>query len=221
MRSTIPALSKPVDLGVRTMGPQARKVASARPSRRNALDGGLRLTTHQFALQENNPFVRSTTRSIFLIGVLGETATILLFATGAMPTDAAIVIGLFLAFGSIALPLNLRWMNRGHTELDAERLLIKSKAGTHAYRWQDISSVQVTSLRASIPIGSFFYHLTGISRDERVVELRLHRSPRLGVGIGRFGTDIVGVPVPGFKLAHVYVRDPERFARAAQPFLRR
>lgn len=165
--------------------------------------------------------MRAMTRIIFFTVTVGETATILLFAAGTMPSDATMVMGLFLALGSIALAFNLRWMSRGRAELDAERLLIKSRAGTHAYRWRDISSVQVTSPRPSNAVASLAYHLLGIGTDESVVELGLRRSPRLGLGLRLSGTDIAGIPVPGFKSARLYVQDPVGFARAAQQLIDR
>lgn len=158
------------------------------------------------------------TRFALVIGVVGLFIIAALFGAGAIDAEGALFAAVFMLVASAAMVWNMRTMSGGVAKLTEARLEVHTNAGRHLYKWADILDIELDSLRSQSALRRFW--VAGrIAVDERLVEIRLRRSVRLGLHPRRFGTDILGLPSLVVKTVRLRLEDPDGFVLAASPHL--
>jgi len=109
----------------------------------------------------------------------------------------------------------------GTAYLDNDGLVVRTRGGTHYYKWDDIDSVRIRPFAAKGPVAWFARRMIGGETKQRIVEAKLRRSLRLSLSIwgNKFGTDIPGIPSLVFRTTGFYVENADDFLLAANAFM--
>jgi hypothetical protein len=176
------------------------------------------METHsrEFALVKAgaNPTVAFLRRTIVLAGLVAYLAFIVAHVTGNLSSQGVLGLGAFVLAAAVFLVWEVRREYQGNVVADAERLVVSTGAGRQSYRWSDVNGVRVITLSE---IGGFSRLLARIAKldsQRRLVEVTLHKRPRVSPIANRAGTDVWGIPRLGSRL-HLYLTEPEEFARFA------
>lgn len=180
-------------------------------------DLGSRVQQREFHLAGNSTS-SVLTKFAIVIGVVGLFIVAALFGAGTIDVEGALFAAVFMLLASAAMAWNMRAIGRGVAKLTEARLEVHTSAGRHLYKWTDILDIELKSLRSQSALRRF--RASGqITAEQRLVEISLRRSVRLGLLPGRFGTDILGVPSIVVKSVRLHLENPEAFVLAARPFL--
>ncbi len=141
-----------------------------------------------------------------------------LFAAGKTPWDTVWGIIILLLGLSVVFTWSIDRMHQGIAELTPTQLVVQTRGGRDAYRWEHIADVRVVTIAESGPLEGFFARMSGVDPNRPVVLLRLRRSLRIGIW-SRTGTDVVGPPSLVLKKARLFLDNPEGFVQEAQRYL--
>jgi len=174
----------------------------------------------EFALG-NDPSAKGVVRFLLLTAPVGPAIVLALFARNVVPEETAFGGSILLFVMQVAFALNLWLMQLGVAKLTDSRLVIRTRAGRHLYKWTDVADMRLKKLADLHATTRIWAAISGSDKERPFVEIKLRRSLRVGLLPGQFGTEIIGFPSFLFKTARLYLADPEAFIQAANPYLQR
>jgi hypothetical protein len=173
----------------------------------------------KFQLLRDNALLALTLRIVALFVVAAEATSLALYLADVIPVDAALMIGLFSLLGPLLFAWQLRQSQEGTAELSAEGLTVQTRVVWHSYKWEHIAKIEVIIVGETSLWNRLGCRLLGIGLEQPVVRVRLRRWLRLGWVKSEAGTNVAGIPHPGFKTVQFALQDPQGFARAVQRYL--
>ena len=173
----------------------------------------------RFELLRDNALLALTVRGIAVVVVVGEVVNVALYVTGVVGTSSAVGAGLLFLLGPLWIAWQVRGWQQGTAELSTEGLTVQTRSGRHYYKWEHIATIEVITVGETSLWNRLACRLLRIGLDQPLVRLRLKRWLRLGWIKAESGTNVAGMPGPGFKTVQFSLQDPQGFARAVQRHL--
>jgi hypothetical protein len=181
------------------------------------------VTPVEFRLRSGAPGTKFVVRFVWAFVWIGEAVTVFSLAIGTVDLFTAILIGSFLLFMGAATRWSQARYGEGTAYLDDHGLVVRTRGGTHYYKWDDIDSVRIRPFADKGPVAWLARRMIGGEAKQRVVKVKLRRSLRLSLSLwgNKFGTDIVGIPSLVLRRTVFYMENPDDFALAATALIRR
>jgi hypothetical protein len=175
----------------------------------------------QFPLVPNTPEVRARVRVCFATNLIALAFLLALLVAGEMHWESAAITAPGLVLMAFLHAWSAPLMSKGVARLDAERILVKTRASKHVYRWAHVADVRLTTLAEYARGGTTWAWIAGADPNEPLVEIHLERSHRVGLWPLHYGTDVIGLPTVVVRRIPLFVDDPKGFVEHAQRYLAR
>ena len=181
------------------------------------------MTPVEFRLRSGAPGTKFVVRFVWAFVWIAVAVTVFFLAIGTVDLFTAILMGSFLLFMGAITQWNQARYGEGTAYLDHHGLVVRTRGGTHYYKWDDIELVRIRPFTDKGPLAWLARRMIGGDAKQRVVEAKLRRSLRLSLSLwgNKFGTDILGIPSLVFRTTGFYVENADDFVLAANAFLRR
>ena len=178
------------------------------------------LKSTEFELLPNSPDVRVVTRGASLAALPGLTLTLVAYVTGWFSGETALFCGIGFLLLTAVFYWWIRGTSRGVVEVNADRLLVRTRSGRQVYAWTDIAEIRLNTMRQTATrLAPIFAAVAGADPDLPFVELKLKRLPRVGLVFNEFGSLRFGIPRLMGKSVGFYAKDSEGLVQAAQSHL--
>ena len=173
----------------------------------------------RFELLRDNALLALTVRGIAVFVVAAEAVNVALYATGVVGASASVGAGLVFLLIPPPIMWQLRQSQEGTAELSTEGLAVLTRGVWQSYKWEHIATIEIITVGETSLWNRLACRLLRIGLDQPLVRLRLKRWLRLGWIKSESGTNVAGMPGPGFKTVQFSLQDPQGFARAVQRHL--
>ncbi|HSP53984.1 MAG TPA: hypothetical protein VLS25_00220 [Dehalococcoidia bacterium] len=154
------------------------------------------------------------TRTFLFIAIGMAVISLGLSAVGAFPFDVW-WLAFLVAFPAIGI-WGWRRFSIGTAELNDRELVVKSRAWTQRYPWEDI--VAITAGIRDLGPDAWIFRAMGLDTEKRTALVDLRRQYRQSLVWSRGGTRTLGIPL-GEKV-QIEVEDVQGFVEAANEYLR-